>query len=177
MLEGKRDVLEVGCGDAFGTPIVLQSVKSVCCVDFEPLIIDDARRRTLGEDFAITFSVHDMTKGAVGGGPFDGAYSLDVIEHVQPEHEELFMQNICKSLQEDAVLIIGTPNILASQHASEYSRAGHVNLKSAETLRALILTYFKNSFIFSMNDELVHTGVSPMAHYIMGVGCGLKSRS
>ena len=69
MLEGKEKVLEVGCGDAFGTPIVLQSVESVYCVDFEPLIIDDARERMQREDCAIAFAVHDMTNGSLQLGP------------------------------------------------------------------------------------------------------------
>src|SRR5437879_5926601 len=42
MLCGQRKVLEVGCGDAFGTPIVLESAQSIHAVDFEPLIIEDA---------------------------------------------------------------------------------------------------------------------------------------
>jgi len=35
--------------------------------------------------------------------------------------------------------------------------------------------YFENSFIFSMNDEVVHTGYEPMAHYLFGMGVGLKT--
>ena len=34
--------------------------------------------------------------------------------------------------------------------------------------------YFENVFMFSMNDEVVHTGFPPMANYIFGVGVGNK---
>ena len=34
--------------------------------------------------------------------------------------------------------------------------------------------YFENSFLFSMNDEVVHTGFGPMAHYLIILGVGLK---
>jgi len=30
--------------------------------------------------------------------------------------------------------------------------------------------------VFSMNDEVVHTGFHPMAHYLMALACGPSSR-
>ena len=122
-----------------------------------------------------SFSVLDITKGSVER-LFDGAYSLDVIEHIPPEGDDVFMGNICRSLREHAICIIGTTNITASAYASENGRQSHINLKSAETLSALMSRWFHNVFIFSMNDEVVHTGFHPMAHYLMGVGVGVKQR-
>lgn len=71
----------------------------------------------------------------------------------------------------------GTPNVTASQYASEKSQEGHINLKSHQSLKELVGGYFKNVFLFSMNDEVVHTGYYPMAHYLLAVGVGLKTRS
>ena len=34
--------------------------------------------------------------------------------------------------------------------------------------------YFHNVFLFSMNDEVVHTGFYPMAHYLIALGVGIK---
>ena len=31
--------------------------------------------------------------------------------------------------------------------------------------------HFRNVFIFSMNDEVVHTGFYPMAHYLFALCC------
>jgi 2-polyprenyl-3-methyl-5-hydroxy-6-metoxy-1,4-benzoquinol methylase len=174
MLAGKSKVLEVGCGDAVGTPVVLQTVGSVHGIDFEPLVLNDAieRYKREGVDRA-SFSVHDMLEGGVAG-TFDAGFSLDVIEHIPQASEELFMRNIISSLSKQAVFIIGTPNITAKEYASPASAAGHINLKSAETLKSLLLQSFHNVFIFSMNDELVHTGYSPMAHYIFAMGVGVR---
>jgi len=61
---------------------------------------------------------------------FDAVFSLDVIEHIKPELENKFFENICKSLKEDGICIIGTPNITASKYASPGSQEGHINLKS-----------------------------------------------
>src|SRR3712207_8868166 len=43
MLEGKASVLEVGCGDGIGLPLVRQVVPQVHAVDAEVAVIDDAR--------------------------------------------------------------------------------------------------------------------------------------
>ena len=150
-------------------------VESIHCIDFEPLVLEDAKARMAEEERKeITFSLHDITKTPLNR-KFDAAYSLDVIEHVPEEVESHFMGNICGSLEENAVFIMGTPNIAAEKYATKASAEGHINLKSAETLRGLMEKYFHNVFIFSMNDEVVHTGYYPMAHYLMAMGVGKRA--
>lgn len=172
MLGGKENILEVGCGDSIGTPVVLQEVKKVHCIDFEPIVIEDAEERNSNKE-RCSYAVHDMLQSSVQG-DFDGAFCLDVIEHIPPQEEALFIKNMADSLTEDGVLIVGTPNITAHEYASEGSRLGHVNLKSGKTLKNSLQGYFRNVFLFSMNDEVVHTGYSPMAHYLLCMGVGKK---
>ncbi len=174
LLAGKNKVLEVGCGDAIGTSLVAQAVGHVYCTDFESLLLEDNRKR-LHHFKNISFSLLDITNK-----PFNircnAAFSLDVIEHIPPADEHLYFDHICKSLTTDGICIIGTPNVSAQQHASEASRLGHVNLKSYEDFQVFLKKYFVNGFLFSMNDEIVHTGFYPMAHYLVGVGVGVKKR-
>lgn len=172
MLEGKEKVLEIGCGDGFGVPVVTQTVGHVHGIDFEPMLIEDNRKR-LGAR-KCTFSALDITE-AKPEGKFDAAYSLDVIEHIPSPREHLYFGNICASLTKNGVFIIGTPNVTANAYASEASKAGHINLKSHAELRQVMLRYFDNVFMFSMNDEIVHTGYGSMAHYLIAVGTGIKA--
>lgn len=174
MLAGKKAVLEVGCGDGFGLPVVLQSVSSIHAVDFDPLFIDNAKKLN-AERKGLSFEILDVTKVQLTG-KYDAVYSLDVLEHISKEHEETFMANICSVLSAEGVCIIGTPNIYAGQHASIWSQQGHINLKDEKALRELLLDFFQNVFIFSMNDEVVHTGFYPMAHYLIGIACGIKRK-
>jgi 2-polyprenyl-3-methyl-5-hydroxy-6-metoxy-1,4-benzoquinol methylase len=174
MLAGKGQVLEVGCGDGFGSPIVAQTVGAVHGIDFDSLIIEDARTRAEAESFSkVSFSVLDITHEHPGQ-MFDAAFSLDVIEHIPPALEQAFMANLHASLRTDAICLIGTPNVEAQRFATPASAEGHINLKSAADLRALLSQYFHNVFIFSMNDEVVHTGFYPMAHYLFAMGVGAK---
>jgi 2-polyprenyl-3-methyl-5-hydroxy-6-metoxy-1,4-benzoquinol methylase len=173
MLTGKSKVLEVGCSDGFGIRILLQTVDCVHGVDFDPLYIEAATQHAQTEGLNCTFSVVDITKNSPEG-KYDAAYSLDMIEHLEPDREHLFWQNVSGVLEPNGILIVGTPNITASPYASKWSQEGHINLKSADTLKSAMLEYFENVFIFSMNDEVVHTGYYPMAHYLLAMGVGLR---
>lgn len=174
MLSGKRKVLEVGCGDAFGSRLVLQEVGMLCAVDFDPVFIEDVKDR-MDDKWQFECRVHDILTGPVEG-TFDAAYSLDVIEHIPREQEETFMSNIAASLDPHGVLIIGTPSLQSQPYASPISKEGHVNCKDHKELRELMLKFFHNVFLFSMNDEVVHTGFYPMAHYLFALCMSKKTK-
>lgn len=173
MLSGLDRVLEVGCADAFATRVVRQEVKAVVATDFDPVFIADAKER---EDtrWPIEYRVHDMLSGPVVPGGFDAAYAVDVLEHITPADEPAFLDNMVKSIKPTGVVIIGTPSVESQLYASTASKAGHVNCKTGESMRETLSRYFHNVFIFSMNDEIVHTGFYRMSNYIFGVGANPK---
>lgn len=170
MLSGLHNVAEVGCGDAFGTRVVLQEVPDVTVYDFDPVFIEDVRTRQ-DERWPIKAQVHDVVAGPLPR-KHEGLFSLDVLEHILPEDEHTFLMNLCSSLVPDGVLIIGTPSIESQAYASPPSKAGHVNCKTGNELKALLENYFRHVFVFSMNDEMVHTGFFPMAHYLFALCMG-----
>ena len=175
MLSGKKRVLEIGCGDAFGTRIVAQEVGHVCAVDFDPIFIEDIKERMIVK-FVFECREHDILSGPVHG-IFDAAYSIDVIEHILKKDEDTYMRHVIDSLGPQGVFIVGTPTIQSQIYASSGSKEGHVNCKDHQELKELMGRYFENVFIFSMNDELVHTGFYPMAHYLFAIGAGKKAGS
>ena len=169
------DVLEIGCGDGLGTRLVQQEVGHVTALDFDKVFIDDFKQRE-DPDWPLTLKVHDMLDGSIEG-QFDGIYSLDVLEHIQPSDEDRFIKNTLDSLKLNGSLIIGMPSIESQKYASAPSKAGHVNCKSAEDFKKLMEKYFYNVFIFSMNDEVLHTGFYQMSHYIFTLCCNKKTPS
>jgi 2-polyprenyl-3-methyl-5-hydroxy-6-metoxy-1,4-benzoquinol methylase len=167
MLSGRKRVLEIGCADAFGTRIVQQEVGHVTAVDFDPIFIADAQAR-MDPAWPMDCIVHDILDGQVPGS-FDAIYSLDVLEHIAPEDECTFMFNLRSPLTPNGVAIIGIPSLESQAYASPQSKAGHVNCKSGKVFRTFLENYFGNVFVFSMNDEVVHTGYYPMAHYLLAL--------
>ena len=168
MLSGRQRVLEIGCADAFATRIVQQDVGQVTAVDFDPAFIEDVQSRQ-NSKWPIECFVHDMLAGPVPLGSYDGIYALDVLEHIQPADENLFMKKLTSSLEPAGAAILGMPSLKSQVYASPISKEGHVNCKSQPDLKSLMENYFHSVFMFSMNDEVVHTGYHKLAHYIIAL--------
>jgi cyclopropane fatty-acyl-phospholipid synthase-like methyltransferase len=175
MLGGKKRVVEVGCADAFGTRLVVQEGCAVTVCDFDPVFVDDARDRMAAEGWACDARVHDILDGPVPPADYDAAFSLDVFEHIAPEKEDAFVGNIARSLTAAGVAVIGSPSLQSQAYASKASKEGHVNCKDGKAFRAVMERHFDNVFLFSMNDEVVHTGFHPMAHYLLCLCVGRKN--
>ena len=169
MLGGKKRVVELGCADAFGTRLVQQEGCKVTACDFDPVFLADARSRMAADGWACDLIEHDILAGPVPPADYDALYSLDVFEHIMPESEHVFVGNIAKSLAADGVAIIGSPSLQSQTYASPPSKAGHVNCKDGGEYKRVMLSHFRNVFLFSMNDEVIHTGFHPMAHYIIAL--------
>jgi 2-polyprenyl-3-methyl-5-hydroxy-6-metoxy-1,4-benzoquinol methylase len=175
LYENFDHVLEIGCGDGTGSIIVKQVVKNLTAVDFDPIFIENAMERQ-DEKWPINFQVHDIMQDSLPN-KFDGIFALDVLEHIPKNVEDLFIENSLKSLNDTGVCIFGMPSIQSQLYASKASKEGHVNCKSGDELKTTLKKYFHNVFIFSMNDEVVHTGFTPMAQYLFAVCTNLKERN
>lgn len=149
-----HSVLEVGAGDGSLARIVRQAVRVVVTCDKDPQAPDVVKA--------------DLTTGWRLG-RFDAVYALDVLEHVVAEDEDAFMRNMCLALDEHGTCIIGMPSLESQAYASSVSKAGHVNCKTEEQLRELMLRHFRCVYLFGMNDETLHTGFGPMCHYRLAI--------
>ena len=168
LLAGRKNVLEIGCADAFGTRIVRQEVEKLTATDFDPVFITDVRNR-MNPKWAFEAFVHDMLAGPVPPRDYDGIYALDVLEHIEPRQEKAFLDNLVGSLAPHGVVVLGMPSLESQPYASPNSKAGHVNCKSMPDFKKTMSAYFHNVFMFGMNDEMVHTGFHKMAHYLVAL--------
>src|SRR5579863_3252393 len=82
MLEGHAAVLEIGCGDAFGAPLVAQAVGHLICTDVhEGTLADNRQRLTVFKN--IDFQYFDFRVSSFPT-TFDAAFAIDVLEHIYP---------------------------------------------------------------------------------------------
>lgn len=170
MLSDMQTVLEIGCGDGFGGAIVAQMVEELICTDINEHILGE-NRKNFNHINNLTFRYHDFRQSAYSR-KVDAIYLIDTIEHIFPDEEDRFMLNLKASLKKHGVCIIGTPNETADKFANNWSREGHVNLKSHASLMNLSEKYFHNAFFFGMNDEMIHTGFPPMTHFMWALCVG-----
>jgi len=175
LMAGRQNVLEIGCACAFGTRIVRQAVPKVTATDIDLIFIEDCRARDQGDGpWPMQYAVHDIVQGPLAG-DFDGVFSLDVFEHILPQFEHDYVRNVRASMSEHGLLIVGIPSLESQAYASPGSKEGHVNCKSGEDFRLLFAQYFHTTLLFSMSDEVVHTGFSKMANYLFIVCTGKKT--
>ena len=172
MLTGKNRVAEIGCGDGFGARIVKQEVGQLTITDYDSYFIKRFED-IVSEKYPISAVEHNILEGPLGQ-KFDAIYSLDVLEHIPINHEDIFITNIINSLTDDGVVILGMPSIESQTYASPASKEGHINCKTGKDLKLFLEKYFHNVFLFSMNDEVVHTGFEKMVHYLLVTCCGVR---
>ena len=170
MIGANKRILEVGCSEGLATFILAEFAEELIGIDSDADAIKIAQE-TIAND-KIKFYHRDVMEGIIG--EFDAVTSFDVIEHIFPENEERFLRSITNNLLPGGMFIVGTPNITSDQYASPVTRSGHVNLYSAEKLRESLESHFETVLMFSANDEVVHTGFFPMAHYLIGIGISPK---
>jgi len=167
MLNGYKSVLEIGCGDGFGSRLLTQNGTRVHCTDFDPVFVEEARAREAYDPLR-TFAVVDYTQ-TVPAGNYDACFALDVIEHIPPALEDRFLRNVCAQVVPGGVCLFGAPSLESQVHASEWSKKGHVNCKSGADFQSGLRRYFSHVFMFSMNDEVLHTGFFPMSQYLFAL--------
>ncbi len=178
MLRDCQRIADIGCGDGIGTLILLSDTKAtIQGIDFDTVQIEYANKTLVpllqkvrpADEGRIEFRAFDFVRAAPLTPPFDGVVSLDVIEHIEPDKADTFLAGITASLSDRGVAVIGTPNDFASAYASAHSQAGHINLYEPDRLREALQQHFSRVFLFSMNDEMVHTGFDKMAHYLIAL--------
>jgi 2-polyprenyl-3-methyl-5-hydroxy-6-metoxy-1,4-benzoquinol methylase len=175
MLSGSKTVLEVGCQEGFTALFVAPYVERLIAVDNFKGYIEEADEHIKPHLANVTFRSHDIIDGPVdleANEGFDAAFSMDVLEHIDPTQEHSYMSNIAASLNANGIFIVGMPSLESQKYASDASKAGHINCKTGEVLRDSCRKYYRNVFMFGMNDEVLHTGYFPMCQYLIALCVG-----
>ena len=85
ILADQARVLEIGCGNGFAGAMVAQTVKLLVQTDLAPT------RASGIEQWNPVLGKYKLAR-------FTAAYALDVLEHIPPRDEDVFVENIGRSL-------------------------------------------------------------------------------
>jgi SAM-dependent methyltransferase len=105
-ISSKRFVLEVGCGEGYGTSLLSQYVIKIIGLDVDKDIVAHASKK-YGSKNCI-FRLYDGVIIPYNDDTFDAVISFQVIEHIQDDVN--YVSEIYRVLKRDGIFILTTPN-------------------------------------------------------------------
>lgn len=170
MIGTEKKILELGCNEGLGSYYLSEFASHVHGIDFDEGAISWATENLASDK--LSFQTDNFLDKEYG--KFDAVVSFDVLEHIYENNEGRFLNTVTKNLSETGIFIIGTPNIESERFSNKEIAGAHVNLYSGDRLVGVLNNFFNNVFLFSQNDEMIHTGFAPMAHYLLCLCCYKK---
>ena len=134
-------VLEVGCGDGYGTRMLSEKTKKIIGIDVDKQAIEEAKNK-YGTDKCV-FQVYDGQELPYSNDTFDAIASFQVIEHVNDDKG--FVSEINRVLKKGGIFMVTTPNkTYRLKKGQKPFNPFHVREYYPEELEELLRTAFKN---------------------------------
>jgi SAM-dependent methyltransferase len=101
-----KDVVDVACGEGYGSALLAQVASSVFGIDSAEDVIEHARRAYSSDN--LRFSCGDARRMKVETGSMDVVVSFETLEHLV--EQEAFLEEVRRVLRPNGLLIISTPD-------------------------------------------------------------------
>lgn len=149
LIKGCR-VLDVACGEGYGSWILSDSALQVVGVDIAADAVTHARKKYTKSN--MRFVEASAAKLPFDDDMFDAVVSFETIEHLDL-HQEM-LSEIKRVLNKDGLLIISSPNKQYYSIEPGYQNPFHVKELFREEFLELIKSYFSNAMLFG--QRVVH---------------------
>jgi ubiquinone biosynthesis O-methyltransferase len=162
---GKR-LLDVGCGEGYGSALLAQYANEVVGVDYSPAAVMHARKAYLDDGVRnLRFEMADATALDPALGRFDVITCFELIEHLENQGDML--SGLASALCPGGVLILSTPNRLVEQlyeRITNFKYPYHVGLLTPSDLRRSLRKYFRQVTLHgqSRRGGLLYTALKAM---------------
>ena len=135
---GKR-VLDVACGEGYGTAALARIAASAVGVDVSAQAIAHARA-TYANVANASFVEASCTELPLPDAAFDTVVSFETLEHV--EAQEAFLDELARVLAPEGVLVLSCPNKVEYSDKRDYANEYHVKELYREELAKLVSARF-----------------------------------
>lgn len=123
-----RNVLDIACGEGYGSAILAQVATHVVGVDIAPEAVNHARERYQGRFSNLEFVLGSATGIPYPDESFDLVVSFETIEHLS--EQEAMLSELRRVLCPDGILIISTPDRDVYHRA--YGAENHFHVKELD---------------------------------------------
>lgn len=135
-----KDVLDIACGEGYGSAIIAPHARKVCGVGVSAEAIAHAQEAHKAEN--LQFILGSCTAIPLPDNSVDVAISFETIEHLT-EHDEM-MQELRRVLRPDGVLIISSPDKRVYSDERDFHNPFHLRELYAEEFSALLHKNFSH---------------------------------
>ena len=138
---GDRRVLDVACGEGYGTALLGSVAKSVVGIDVDIKTIEHARA-TYGETARMRFVAASCAGLPLPSASVDLIVSFETIEHVSQTEQRQMLSEFARVLTREGALVISSPNKRLYSEARDYVNPFHVHELYREELAKLLSVNF-----------------------------------
>ncbi|MCE5361415.1 MAG: class I SAM-dependent methyltransferase, partial [Acidithiobacillus sp.] len=135
-----RKVLDIACGEGYGSALLAQEAEEVFGVDIAPEAVIHAQKRYQRYFTNLTFRVGSATDIPYPDESFDLVVSFETIEHLA--EQEQMLEEICRVLRRDGILIISTPDRSVYHRAYGVDNPFHVKELDKDSFEQLLKAHF-----------------------------------
>ncbi len=140
-----KDVLDIACGEGYGSALLAQTARSVTGVDVDPKAVAHAEAKYGGAN--ARFLHGECVAIPVGDASVDVVVSFETIEHIS-EHE-IFLSEIRRVLRPGGLVLISTPERENYDTTQTTANPFHVREMSGEEFHALLKNRFAHVALLS----------------------------
>jgi len=148
-VEGKR-VLDVACGEGYGSALLARRAASVAGVDISPQAIDHAKA-TYASLRNVEFIHASCTALPVEAASFDVAVSFETLEHIAEQSQ--FLDELARVLKPGGVLLLSCPNKLEYSDKRSFVNEFHVKELYRDELAALVSSRWPHATWFAQRPS------------------------
>jgi hypothetical protein len=146
-------VLDIACGEGYGSYLLGAVAERVIGVDVAPEVIAHARRAYPGDN--LTFLEGSCTAIPLDDGAVDLVVSFETLEHIA-EHE-VMMAEVRRVLRPGGALLLSTPDKRTYSDLPHYTNPFHVRELYLEQFEQLLRDHFRNVWVWG--QRIVHGSV------------------
>ena len=162
LLKGKV-VLDIACGEGYGTALMAKEAKSVLGVDISSECITNAKQKYTAQNTNIRFIEGDIENIPVKDQSIDVVVSFETIEHVSAEGQQTFLKEVKRVLTKGGCLLISTPDKENYSEKYNHENQFHVHELTRNEFVTLLSEHFKNTQMLEQGFEIVSV-ITPADH-------------
>src|SRR3954464_2713972 len=159
-----KDVLDIACGEGYGTALLAQVAGRVIGVDVDPATVAHAATQYARAN--LRYIAGDARSIPLAAASVDVVVSFETLEHFA--EQEAFLVEIRRVMRPDGVLVISTPDSDVYSPVGGAANTYHLRELSREEFGRLLLQHFRHATV-SAQRALVGSALMPG-----GAGPGLS---